>query len=99
MPDCNQRYKRIVVPYFLPAVVPDTEVPGGYRYLGEDFAFQDRAKKCGYRIVADTKIRLQHMGRYAYQWEDAGRRLTRYPNYRLDVSASQVTDDQVDGEK
>ena len=45
---------------------------GGYWYLGEDYSFCERARQCGYKIMADTSIRLWHIGEYAYGWEDAG---------------------------
>jgi len=86
LPTCNQRYGRPFVPYFLPSVVPDPDiVPVGsaHRYFGEDFAFQDRARKCGFRVMADTRIRLRHFGRYVYQWEDAGGAVKRYASYDL----------------
>jgi hypothetical protein len=34
-------------------------------YLTEDYA-SERARRCGYRLVADTTIRLQHIGAYGY---------------------------------
>jgi hypothetical protein len=52
-----------VVPYFLPMVIPEGDE---FLYLGEDYAFCERARRCGYRIFADTTIRLQHIGPYGY---------------------------------
>src|SRR5262249_22326129 len=54
LPTCNQRFDRPMVPYFLPLVVEDSR---GHWYLGEDFAFSERARRAGHKIVADTTIR------------------------------------------
>jgi GT2 family glycosyltransferase len=54
-----------------------------YWYLGEDFAFCERARRSGYRIFADTTIRLRHIGNYGYSWEDAGSQLPRYATYHF----------------
>jgi len=40
-------------------------------YLGEDFAFSERARRSGFPIIADTRIRLEHIGKHGYSWEDA----------------------------
>jgi len=79
---CNQRFGRAVVPYFQPLVVPDGE---GHWYLGEDFAFCERARRAGHRIWADTTVRLFHIGGYPYSWEDAGADTTRYVDYTFKV--------------
>jgi hypothetical protein len=54
-------------------------------YLAEDFSFCHRARQCGYKIMADTRIRLRHFGTYAYMWEDAGSDLPRYGTYHFGV--------------
>jgi len=82
LPICNQRHGRPIVPYFLPMVVEDGE---GSWYLGEDFAFSERARKAGHAIMADTRIRLHHLGIYPYSWEDAGGRLERFARYDFRV--------------
>jgi hypothetical protein len=82
LPVCNQRFTRPVVPYFLPLVVPDDE---GHWYLGEDFAFSERARRSGFSIMADTTIRLWHVGSYRYGWEDAGSTPERYSDYEFAV--------------
>lgn len=78
---CDQPL-RPLVPYFLPMVV---EEDGVAWYLGEDYAFCERARRCGYRIVADTTVRLQHIGMYGYSWEDIGSGTARVGTYRLRV--------------
>ena len=53
--------------------------------MSEDYSFCERARQCGYRIWADTTIRLQHLRQYAYSWEDAGSALARYDTYFFDL--------------
>jgi hypothetical protein len=83
LPDCNRRFGRAMVPYFLPLIVADGE--HGHWYLGEDFAFCERARQAGNEIVADTSIRLRHIGRYGYSFEDAGGELKRFTTYNLNM--------------
>ncbi len=78
LPTCNKHFGRPVVPYFLPMAVPVGE---NFWYLGEDFAFCERARRCGYDIIADTKIRLGHIGRQTYGWEDAGSSRERFASF------------------
>lgn len=68
LPVCNERFGRPIIPYFQPMILADEQ---GHWYLSEDFAFCERARQCGYQIWADTRIRLWHIGRYGYTWEDA----------------------------
>jgi hypothetical protein len=74
LPICNARFGVPTVPYFLPMVIAEG---GGYWYLGEDYAFCERARRAGYKIVVDTTIRLGHIGKYTYGWEDAGQSIQR----------------------
>jgi hypothetical protein len=55
-------------------------------YLSEDFSFSHRARQAGYKIFADTTIRLGHIGRYSYAWEDAGMTLPRFGSFEFHVS-------------
>ena len=55
----------------------------GHWYLAEDFSFCERARQCGYKIMADTTIRLWHIGNYSYGWEDAGSGVKRFGTYRF----------------
>ena len=82
LPLCNQRFGVPLRPYFLPLVVPDGE---GHWYLGEDFAFCERARRAGFPIMADTTVRLWHVGSYRYGWEDAGSTSGRYDDYHFVV--------------
>ncbi len=52
-----------------------------FAYLAEDFAFSYRARAAGFKIMADTTIRLGHIGRYAYSWEEAGGSNQRFGTY------------------
>lgn len=79
LPVCGEGAGGGMVPYFRPALV-DAEA-GGRRYLAEDYAFCRRARDAGVRIVADLTIRLGHVGRYAYTWEDVGADKPRYGEY------------------
>jgi hypothetical protein len=58
----------VIVPFYLPMV---TEVaPGKLGYLGEDFAFCERLRRARVPVLVDTRLRIGHIGRYTYQWED-----------------------------
>ena len=78
LPICNEHFGADIIPYFMPLVRPQRE---GHWYLGEDYAFCERARQAGYKIMADTTIRLWHVGTYQYGWEDAGRDVERFANY------------------
>jgi hypothetical protein len=83
LPECNQRFGPPIVPYFLPMLVPDG---AGRWYLAEDYAFCERARQAGVPILADTSIRLWHVGGYAYGWEDAGSDKSRFPAYTFHLN-------------
>jgi hypothetical protein len=80
LPTCNAKFGAPLVPYYLPLV---KETDDGAWYLAEDFAFSERARQAGFAVYADTRIRLKHIGRYAYQWEDAGTAPKRHASYRI----------------
>jgi hypothetical protein len=83
LPVCNQRLNRPMLPFFQPMVVSDGT---GHMYLAEDYAFCERARRCGYKVMADTTIRLWHHGSYAFGWEDAGSDGKRYETYLFEVN-------------
>ena len=87
LPRCNTARHRqpALVPWFLPMVVPDGD---GELYLGEDFAFSERARQCGFEIVADTTRRLHHIGPYGFSWEDAGNGTQRYESYTYQIQST-----------
>jgi hypothetical protein len=85
LPTCNLAWKHPMIPFFQPMV---KEEPWGSWYLAEDYAFSERARRCGFRIVADTTFRLGHIGTYTYTWEDAGSDAPRYTNYTYHLKGS-----------
>jgi len=74
LPVCNTQFGVRCVPYFLPMVISHGD---GFWYLGEDYSFCERARQAGHKIVVDTTIRLGHVGKYTYGWEDAGQATPR----------------------
>ncbi|MDA0835554.1 MAG: hypothetical protein O2955_06425 [Planctomycetota bacterium] len=93
LPLCNQMFDKPIVPYFLPLLQPTDKGPW---YLGEDYAFCQRAHNCGFCIVADTTIRLWHIGSYRYGWEDAGLELDRYTNFSFRFASAQAGDNRIE---
>ena len=84
LPECNRSFRTPLVPYFSPMISQDTS--GEPWYLNEDFSFCERARQSGFRIIADTTIRLWHIGRYPYGWEDAGRDQGRVADYTFHIT-------------
>jgi len=80
LPVCNERFGHPTFPFFLPLV---REIEDGYWYLAEDYAFCQRARQCGFKIYADSSIRLWHIGQYRYGWEDAGLERQRFNTFTL----------------
>jgi hypothetical protein len=74
------------VPWFMPLAVPDGA--NGAWDLTPDFAFCERARRCQFRIMADTSIRLWCIGSYAFGWEDAGSDKERFDNYTFHLPAT-----------
>lgn len=60
---------KLVTPYFLPMLTVDEDGESEV-YLAEDAAFCERARLAGFEVMADTTIRLDHMGRRVWCWED-----------------------------
>lgn len=89
LPLANERFGSPMIPFFYPMLHP-TE--GGYWYLAEDYAFSERARQCGYKIVADTTIRLWHVGTYTFGWEDAGIERERTASFTLNFPEKLPTD-------
>jgi len=84
LPVCNAQFGEPIVPYFLPFVVQTEKGPW---YLAEDYAFCERARRAGHRILVDTRIRLLHLGSHAYGWEDAGRDVERHESFTYSFRA------------
>lgn len=85
LPLCNERFSKPVVPFFLPMAIDDDD---GAWYLGEDYSFCERARQCGFPVLADTAIRLWHVGNYAFGWEDAGLNKSRFDTFRYAINES-----------
>lgn len=85
LPVCNERFGRPLVPFFQPLIKTDRQGPW---YLTEDYAFCERARQCGYRIMADSRIRLEHFGTYGFTWEDAGGGKGLYQTYHFQLTRS-----------
>ena len=94
LPECVAEKRRKLVPYFSPLIKTDGD---GSWYLADDFAFCERARQCGYRIMADTSLRILHIGNYDFGWEDAGRGPRRQPTYRFRLvdSTKKAVDESV----
>ncbi|HVX59095.1 MAG TPA: hypothetical protein VHC19_00790 [Pirellulales bacterium] len=86
LPYCNERFDSPVIPFFHPILKPDGT---GLWYLSEDYSFCERARQCGYRIWADTTIRLGHIGKYVFYWEDAGGSLPHYDTYHFHLKSAE----------
>lgn len=79
LPTCNASFSQPMVPYFQPLILDHPE--RGPWYLAEDFSFCQRAREAGLTIYADTTIRLKHIGKFGFTWEEAGSVPTRYATY------------------
>jgi hypothetical protein len=89
LPTCNRQFGKPLVPYFMPMVVPEENQPLGnaeHRYLSEDFAFCHRARSAGFKTFADTTLRVGHVGRYVYGWEDAGISPQRFSTFHFHLA-------------
>jgi hypothetical protein len=87
LPVCLADTGRMLVPYYAPLIRPDGD---GWWYLADDFAFCERARQCGFKIMADSALRLLHIGSYDFGWEDAGRHVSRFASYRFHLTDSEV---------
>jgi hypothetical protein len=89
LPICNERFGEPLIPFFYPLLHP---VEDGHWYLAEDYAFCERVRASGYRIFADTTIRLWHIGTYRYGWEDAGIEQQRFRTFTLNFGSQPAPD-------
>ena len=71
LPLCNTHIEAGFWPFFQPLVYRQDD--GTHHYLAEDWAFSHRLRQVGITPLADTTIRLFHLGRRGYTWEDATR--------------------------
>lgn len=84
LPTCNRRFGDLTVPDFQPMVIADGA--NDHLYLAEDYAFCERARQCGFLIMADTVPRLSHIGTHGFSWEEAGSQTQRFTDYRYHIS-------------
>jgi hypothetical protein len=84
LPVCNERFGSPMIPFFQPMLRPCDD---GYWYLAEDYAICERCRQAGYKIVADTTIRLWHIGHHAFGWEDAGTERKRFETFVLNFDS------------
>jgi hypothetical protein len=95
LPLCNTRFGRGVWPFFQPLAIEEdmltivasaddpTTRQVRHRYLTDDFAFCQRARQAGLKIMADTTIRLWRVGSYGFGWEDAGSDQQRFDTFHF----------------
>lgn len=93
LPVCNEHANRPMWPFFQPMIrtaparsADEMQPRKGHWYLAEDYAFCHRARLCGIPIIADTTIRLWHVGDYSYSWEDAGIDRQRFGDFDFQFS-------------
>lgn len=58
-------------PYFWPILHIDKPEDPPF-YMGEDYSFCERAREAGINLWCDTRIRLGHIGRAVFTWENIG---------------------------
>jgi predicted O-methyltransferase YrrM len=83
--ESNRPVGSSIEPWFMPLLVEDDA--NGAWDLPAEFAFCERARRCQFRIMADTSIRLWRIGSYAFSWEDAGSDKERYDDYIFHLPA------------
>lgn len=80
LPLCGIDGEVRVVPYFTHLITPRADKKG-WHFFGEDYSYCYRARACGYIVKADTRIRVGHIGKYLYCWEDIDTQLERFDTY------------------
>jgi hypothetical protein len=69
MPACKRHgLETRVIPYFIPQCVKGHD--GEDWYQNEDYSFCWRARECGFKVWADTTIKLYHIGKKRWSWDD-----------------------------
>lgn len=89
LPLCHWGPVKDFYPFFLPLCVPDGR--GGTRYLTEDYSFSHRLHQIGVTPMADTTIKLYHIGRYGFSFEDLHPR-EAIPSLALDIEYAEGDD-------
>ncbi len=76
---------KMITPYFRPVIAKKAYGP---TYLSEDYSFTDRAKRAGFTPMADTTIRVGHIGRKEYTWDDLTWSPDRLATLEIELGAS-----------
>lgn len=76
IPVCNTSFSAETIPFFKPEIWTEN---GNACYLGEDFSFCIKASNCGYKIYLDSSVKLGHIGKYTYDWEDVINKVGKLP--------------------
>lgn len=84
LPLCNERIGGGFWPFFQPMVVKDSD--GKDQYLAEDWAFSHRLGQIGVTPMADTTLRLFHVGVRHFTWEDTANHNPRYESFTFNFS-------------
>jgi len=84
LPHCNPGFEDELVPYFKSFVA---ERNGAPVYLIHNEAFCERARRAGFKIFVDTRIRLSIVTTRLITWEDVVERSTRLIHPTLNVPA------------
>lgn len=73
-----------ICPYFVPKVI---EQAGQSVYLSEDYSFCHRARQVGLSPVADTRLKIGHIGRHAFTWDNFALAQYEAMEFSIDVPA------------
>jgi hypothetical protein len=84
LPLCDRQPDEGVWPFFLPLVIAMDD--GSHRYLAEDWSFSHRLHQIGVTPLADTTIRLVHIGTYGFTWEDTSGGKARHDTFTVNFS-------------
>jgi hypothetical protein len=97
LPDCKVGTTGTIHPYFMPFTIPSGNGDPRHFYLGDDTSFCERARQCSYKVYADTTVRLDHIGKYRYSWEDIAGTRERFASVTCHIRRD--GDGDGDGEK
>ena len=84
LPNCKNEGGKLFSPFFLPFTIPNPD--GTHHYLIDDGAFCTRARQSGYKVFVDTSIRLGHIGKYEYSWEEITDRKERRTSFTVHIT-------------
>jgi predicted O-methyltransferase YrrM len=76
---------KMVTPYFRPLIAAHKDGP---TYLSEDYSYTLRARESGFVPMADTTIRLEHIGRKKYTWDDLTYTPERLESLEIELGAT-----------